>query len=141
MSILEKHYYHMDFQKLAMVIVEKGVVCVNKFGRPLVGKIQVVQDCTVPGRSQATILCRANSKKIAELRVVEKMHGKIQLTNSLRRLNCRGNFLSKHINPFTTPVKLLAGVLEGKYHSIQEEDARPALKTVAETQETRSDTR
>jgi len=46
----------MDFQKLAVVMAGKELVCVNKFGRPLVGGVQVVRDCTVPGRFQATPL-------------------------------------------------------------------------------------
>jgi len=38
------------------------------------------------------------------------------------------------INPFTEPVRLSAGALVGKYHSIQEADVGPALETVADTQ-------
>jgi len=40
------------------------------------------------------------------------------------------------INPFTEPVRLSAGALVGKYHSIQEADVGPALETVADTQRT-----
>jgi len=39
------------------------------------------------------------------------------------------------INPFTEPVRLSAGALVEKYHSIQEADVGPALETVADTQE------
>jgi len=42
MSFLEKHQCHMDFQKSAVVMAEKELVCVDKFGRPLMGGIQVV---------------------------------------------------------------------------------------------------
>jgi len=63
----------MDFQNSALVMARKELVCVDKFCRPLVGRVQVVQDCTVPGRSQATLCCKVNCKRIAELRLVERM--------------------------------------------------------------------
>jgi len=70
MSFLEKHQCHMYFQKLVVVVAGRELVCVDKFGRPLVGGVQVVQDCTVPGRSQATLRCRVNCTEIAGLGVV-----------------------------------------------------------------------
>jgi len=57
MPFLEKHQCRMDFQKSVVVMAGKELVCVDKFGRPLVGGVQVVQDYTVPGRSQATLCC------------------------------------------------------------------------------------
>jgi len=84
---------HMDFQKSAVVIAGKELVCVDKFCRPLVGGVQVVRDCTVPGKSQATLRCRVNCREIAGLGVVEGMHGKIQLANSLNQLDCQGKLL------------------------------------------------
>jgi len=57
MPFLKKHQSRMDFQKSAVVVMAgRELVCIDKFGRPLVGGVQVVQDCTVPGRSQATLL-------------------------------------------------------------------------------------
>jgi len=134
MSFLEKHQCHMDFQKSVVVMAGKELVCVDKFSRPLVGGVQVVRDCTVPGRSQATLRCRVNCKRIASLRVVEGTHRAIRLANSLNRLDCRQELLLQCINPFTEPVQLSAGVLVGKYHSIQEADVGPALETVTDTQ-------
>jgi len=134
MPFLEKHQCHMDFQKSAVVMAGRELVCVDKFGRPLVGGVQVVRDCMVPGRSQATLRCRVNCKKIAGLGVVKGTHGAIRLANSLNWLDCRRELLVQCINPSTEPVQLLAGALVGKYHSIQEEDVGPALETVANTQ-------
>jgi len=65
MPFLEKHQCHMGFQKSVVVMAGRELVCVDKFGRPLVGRVQVVRDCTVPGRSQATLHCRVNCKEIA----------------------------------------------------------------------------
>jgi len=65
---------------------------------------------------------------------VEGMHGAIRLANSLNQLDCQRELPVLCINPFTEPVRLLAGVLVGKYPSIQEADMGPALETVAGTQ-------
>jgi len=118
----------------AVVMAEKELVCVGKFGRPLVGGVQVVRDCTIPGRSQATLRCRVNGKEISDLGMVEGTHGVIQLANSLNWLDCRRELLVQCINPFTEPVQLLAGALVGKYHSIQEADVGQALETVTDIQ-------
>jgi len=56
MTFLEKHQCHMDFQKSMVVMAGKELACVDKFGRPLVGGAQVVRDCTVPARSQTTLM-------------------------------------------------------------------------------------
>jgi len=134
MPFLEKHQCRIDFQKSAVVMAGKELVCVDKFGRPLVGGIQVVRNCTVPDRSQATLRCRVNCREIADLGVVERMHGAIRLANNLNRLDCRKELLVHCVNPFPEPVRLSAGALVGKYHSIQEVDVGPALETVADTQ-------
>jgi len=74
MPFLEKHQCHMDFQKLGVVMAGKELACVDKFVRPLVGGVQVVQDCMILERSQATLRCRVNCKEIADLGVVEETH-------------------------------------------------------------------
>jgi len=93
MPFLEKHQCHMDFQKSVVVMAGEELVCVDKFGRPLVGGVQVVRDCTVPGRSQVTLCCRVNCRvncvRSLNLGVVEGTHGAIRLANSLNRLDCR----------------------------------------------------
>jgi len=122
MPFLEKHQCHMNFQKSAVVMAGKELACVDKFGRPLVGG---VQDCTIPGRSQATLRCRVNCKEITDLGVVEGTHGAIRLANSLNWLDFRRELLMQCINPFAESVRLSAGALVGKYHSIQEADVGP----------------
>jgi len=70
----------------------KELACVDNFGRPLVGGVQVVRDCTIPGRSQRDprLLSDAESTaEIAAVGVVEGTHGAIRLANSLNRLDCR----------------------------------------------------
>jgi len=39
---LEKHQWRMEFQKSVVVMAGRELVCVDKFGRPLVGGVQVV---------------------------------------------------------------------------------------------------
>jgi len=67
--------------------------------------------------------------------VVEGTHGAIRLANSLNRLDCRRELLVQCINPIAELVRLLAGVLVGKYHSIQDANVGPAMETVADSQE------
>jgi len=128
MPFLEKHQCRMGFQKLVVVVAGRELVCVDKFGRPLVGEVRAVQECMVPGKSQATLHCGVNCKEIAGLGVVEGTHGAIRLANSLNWLDCRQEILVHCINPFTEPVRLSAGALVGKYHSIQKADVGPALE-------------
>jgi len=64
----EKHQCCMDFQKSAVVMAGKELVCVDKF------QVQVMRHCTALGRSQATLFCRVNCREIAGLLVVEGMH-------------------------------------------------------------------
>jgi len=130
MPFLENHLCRMDFQNFALVMAGKKLVCVDKFGRPLVGGVQVVNNCMVPGRSQATLHCKVNCKRRAGLRLVEGLSKEIQLANSLNWLDCQEELLVKYINTFTEPIKLPAGALVRK-HSIQEVDVGPALETVA----------
>jgi len=53
MPFLKQHGCHIDFSKSAMVMSGRELACVDKFGRPLVGGVQVVRNCTIPGRSRA----------------------------------------------------------------------------------------
>jgi len=55
----------------------RELACIDRFGRPLVGGVQVVQRCTVPERSRATVCCRVNCREISDLGVVEGALGGI----------------------------------------------------------------
>jgi len=85
MPFLEEHQCRMDIQNSALVMAGKELVCVDKFCRPLLGRVQVVQGCTELRRFQATLHCKGNCKKIAKLGLVEGMPERIQLANSLNR--------------------------------------------------------
>jgi len=71
MPFLKRHRCHIDFTKSAVVMARRELACVDRFGRPLIGGVQVVQRCTVPGRSRATVRCRVNCREISDLGVVE----------------------------------------------------------------------
>jgi len=111
MPFLKRHRCHMDFSKSAVVMTGRELACVDRFGRPLVGGVQVVQHCTVPGRSHATVRCRVNCRKISDLGMVEGALRGVQLISSLNRLDERGKFLVQCVNPFTEPVELPVGSL------------------------------
>jgi len=132
MPFLKRHRCHIDFNKSAVVMAGRELACVDRFGRPLVGGVQVVQRCIVPRCHRATVRCRVNCREISHLGVVKGALGAVQLANSLNRLNERGEFLVQCMNPFTEPVELPAGSLVGKFYSVQEEDVGPALETADE---------
>jgi len=67
MPILKRHGCHIDFSKSAMVMSGQELAGIDKFGRPLVGGVQVVRNCTIAGRSRATIHCRVNDSQISKL--------------------------------------------------------------------------
>jgi len=110
----------------------RELTCVDKFGRPLVGGVQVVRNCTIPGCSRATIHCRVNNSQISGLGVVEGAHNRIQLTSSLNQLTVWGEILVQCVNPFTESVKLPAGSMLDRFLSIQEEDVGPSLRDTVE---------
>jgi len=74
---LKRHRYQIDFNKSAVVMAGRELACVDRFSRPLVGRVHVVQSCTVPGRSQATVCCRVNCREISALGVVEGALGAV----------------------------------------------------------------
>jgi len=91
MPFLKRHKCHIDFNKSAVMMAGRELACVDRFGRPLVGGVQVVQCCTVPGCSRATVRCRVNCREIFDLGVGEGALGSVQLANSLNRLDERGS--------------------------------------------------
>jgi len=93
MSFLKRHRCLIDLNKLAVVMAGHELACVDRFGKLLVGGVQVVQCCTAPGCSRATVRCRVNCGEISDLGVVEDALGSVQLANSLNRLDERGEFL------------------------------------------------
>jgi len=132
MPFLKRHGCHIDFSKSAVVMSGQELACVDKFDRLLVGGVQVVRNCTIPGCSRATIHCRVNNSQIFGLGVVEGVHDKIQLASSLNQLTARREILVQCVNPFTESVKLPAGSMLGCFHSVQEEDVGLSLGDTAE---------
>jgi len=71
MPFLKRQGCCIDFIKSAILMAGKELTCVDKSGRPLVGGVQVVRSCTLPGRSRATIHCKVNNSQISGLGVVK----------------------------------------------------------------------
>jgi len=113
-------------------LADGSCIPLDKSGRPLVGGVQVVRNCTIPGRFRATIHCRVNNNRIFRLGVVEGTHERIQLASSLNQLTARGEILVQCVNPFTESVKLPAGSMLSRFHPVQEEDARLSLGDATE---------
>jgi len=93
----------------------------------LAGSVQVIRECTIPGRSQATIHCRVNNSQLFGLGVVKGAHTRIQLASSLNRLTDRGEILVQYVNPFSEAETIASGSTLGRFHSIQEKDIGPSL--------------
>jgi len=132
MPFLKRHGCRIDFNKSAILMAGKELTCVDKSGRPLVGGVQVVRNCTIPGRSRATIHCRVNNSQISGLGVVEGAHARIQLASSFNRLTERGEILVQCVNPFSEAVKLSSGSILDRFHSVQEKDIGPSLGDATE---------
>jgi len=118
MPFLKRHGCRIDFHKSAMLMAGKELTCVDKSGCPLAGGVQVVRNCTIPGRPRATIHCRVNDSQISGLGVVKGVHTRIQLASSLNRLTERGEILVQCVNPFSEAVTLLSGSMLGRFHSV-----------------------
>jgi len=131
----------MDFHKSAVLMAGKELSCVDKFGCPLVRGVQVVRNCTVPGRSRVTIHCRVNNRQLSGIGFVEGTHTRIQLASSLNRLTDQGEILVQCINPFSEPVTLSSGSLLGRFHTVQEGDVGPSLGGTMEGPQERSSVR
>jgi len=70
MPFLMRHKCHIDFSKSVVVMAGRELACVDKFGRPLVGGVQVVQSYTIHGCSRTTIHYRVNCRQISKLGVM-----------------------------------------------------------------------
>jgi len=132
MPFLKQHKCRIDFSKSAVLMGGRELACVDKSGRPLVGGVQVIRNCTVPGCSQATIHCRVNNNRISGLGVVEGAHERIQLASSLNQLTERGEILVQCVNLFTGSIKLPAESMLGRFHFVQVEDIGPLLGDATE---------
>jgi len=133
MPFLQRHGCRIDFSKYAMLMGDRELTCVNKFGRPLVGGVQVVRSCTIPGHSRVTIHCKVDGGYISRLRIVESTHARIQLARSLNRLTGQGKIWVQCINPFSEAVNLPSGSILGCFHSVQKETSRPSWGATTES--------
>jgi len=113
-----------------MLMGDRELAYVNKFGHPLAGGVQVVRNCTIPGHSRATVRCKVDGGQISSLGVVESTHTGVQLARSLNRLCRRGEILVQCVNPFPEAVNLPSGSILGHFHSVQEGNIGPSWRTV-----------
>jgi len=71
LPFLQRHGCCINFRNFAMLMGNRELACVDKFGRPLAGGVQVVRNCTIPGHSRATIRCKVDGSQVSRLGVVE----------------------------------------------------------------------
>jgi len=83
----------------------------------------VVQSCTIPGRSRATVHCKVDSGYSSGLGVVESTHGRIRSANSLNRLTRQEEIWVQYVNPFPESVHLPSGSVLGQFHPVPEENS------------------
>jgi len=130
---LQRHGCHIDFSKSVMVMGHKELTCVDKLGRPRARGIQVVQSCTIPGRSRATVHCKVDGGYSSGLGVVESTHGRIRPAHSLNRLTRQGEIWVQYVNPFPASVNLPSSSVLGQFHPVPEEDSGTPRETTAES--------
>jgi len=132
MPFLQRHGCRIDFSKSAMLMGDRELACVDKFGRPLAGGVQVVRSCTILGHSRGTVHCKVEGGYSSRLGVVQSTHARIRLARSLNRLTGRGEIWVQCVNPFPESVNLPSGSTLGRFHSVQEEDSGPSWETMTE---------
>jgi len=121
MPFLQRHRCHIDFSKSVMLMGNKELTCVDKIGCSLAGGMQVVQSCTIPGRSIATVHCKVDGGYFSGLRVVESTHDRIWPAHSLNRVTERGEIWVQYFNPFPESVNLPSGSTLDQFHPVQED--------------------
>jgi len=109
MPFLQRHGCHIDFSKSVMVMGHKELTCVDMLGRPLAGGIQVVQSCTIPGRSRATVHCKVDGGYSSGLEVAQSTHCRIIPAHSLNRLTRRGEIWVQYVPFLTGPIPSCPG--------------------------------
>jgi len=132
MPFLQRHGCRIDFSKSAILMGDRELACVDKFGRLLSGGAQVVRNCTIPDHSQATVHCKVNDSQISALGVVGSAHTRIQLGRSPNRLTEREEISVQCANPFSETVRLPSGPGLGRFHSVPEENTGPSLGAATE---------
>jgi len=132
MPFLQRHGCRIDFSKSAMLMGDRELACVDKFGRPLAGGAQIVRSCTIPGHSRGTVHCKVEGGYSSRLGVVESTHARIQPAGSLNRLTGRGEIWVQCVNPFLESVNLPSSSTLGRFHSVREEDSGPSWETTTE---------
>lgn len=67
MPFLKRHKCYIGFNKSAVMLAGCELACVDRFGKSLVGEVQVVRRCAIPEHSRATFRYRVNCRKISNL--------------------------------------------------------------------------
>jgi len=132
MPFLQRHGCRIDFSKSAIIMGDKELACVDKFGRPLAGAVQVVRSCTIPGHSRATVRCKVDGGQTSKLGVVESTHSRVQLARSFSRLTGQGEISVQCVNPFSETVDLPPRSMLGRFHPVQEEAIGPSSGATTE---------
>lgn len=72
MPFLQRHRCSIDFKKSVVMMGDKELTCVDKFGRP-----QVIQSCTMLSRSQATVSRKADGGSTSRSEIVKSTHARV----------------------------------------------------------------
>jgi len=129
MPFLQRHGCRIDFGKSAILMGDKELSCVDKFGRPLVGEEPIVRSCTMPGHSRGAVHRKVDSGHTSRMGVVESTHPSVPPARSFNQLTRRGktsvpcfHLPSQMVNLPPTPILSCTP-------SVQEGDSRPSRET------------
>jgi len=87
---LQRHDRRIDFGKSAILMGDKELACVDKFGRPLMGEEPIVRTCTMPGHSKGTVRHQVDGGHTSRTGVVESTHLSVPAARSSNQLTRKG---------------------------------------------------
>ncbi|XP_067940642.1 uncharacterized protein [Watersipora subatra] len=121
MPFLADHGCKMDFGQPTITIQDLVMPRVDRYGRLLQNKVQLVRSVEIPARSEMTVQCRITTRNYYPVGIVES-GGKIPLATSLNQPHKDGRIVVRCMNPLDQPLRIPAGKTVGMYTGIEEND-------------------
>jgi len=99
MPFLQRHGCRIDFGKSVILMGDKELACIDKFGCPLTGEEPIVRTCTMPGQSRGTVRHQVDGGNTSRRGVVESAHPSVSPARSSNQLTRRGKTLVTCLHP------------------------------------------
>ena len=129
MSFLQERGCSVACDKGLLVVEGTAIQCVDKAGRLLANKVQVLRTCTVPAGTEAQVVCRLNSEPSGRMGLVENLLEKddgLVVAATLGRPNKERGLLVRCMNLSQAPKELKAGAVIGVYQPVEADQVEVA---------------